>query len=139
MPSKCEMKNMDDKRHYLYEYAVVNYVPNLERGEFINIGLVMMCKRARWIKTGFAIDESRIRALFQGADLDVLKDQIVGFVRVAHADKKEGGPISELEPHERFRWLTAVRSTSLQTSRPHSGLTDDLDNTFKVLFEAMVL
>ena len=141
MPLKSEKKctvNKGSARH-LYEYAVVRYVPSIEREEFVNIGLIMMCKRARWIKVRFSVNEDRIRILSPALEADALKHQLEGFERVVAADTKEGGEIATLDAHERFRWLTAVRSASIQTSRPHAGLAKDLEATFDELFRALVL
>ena len=138
MPSKCETNCSDSKTKQLYEYSVVQYVPNIERGEFINIGLVMMCKRRRWLQVRFHIDCERLRALFGEVDCNILKAQISSFELIGKGDVANGGPIASFEAHERFRWLTAVRSASIQTSRPHAGLTDDLEMTFNSLFHSMV-
>lgn len=123
---------------HLYEYAVVRFMPSVERGEFVNIGLVMMCKRARWVMARFLVNEDRIRAFCPEADIDALRHQLEGFGRIASGDTRTGGPIATLEAHERFRWLTAVRSACLRTSRPHAGLTPDLDTTFANLFATLV-
>lgn len=120
----------------LFEYAVVRYLPRVEREEFINIGLVMMCKRRRWISVRFAVDPARISAFAPGADIESLHEQTAAFERVAIGCP---GPIGSLKPHERFRWLTAVRSACISTSRPHPGLTDNLDETFGSLFSSLVL
>ena len=122
----------------LYEYAVVRYVPRVEREEFVNIGLVMMCKRSRWIKVAFNIDSPRIKAFHTECDHDCLTAQTASFINIADG-RSDGGPIAALEPHERFRWLTAVRSASIQTSRPHPGKTDNLDSKFNELFSKLVL
>lgn len=119
----------------LFEYAIVRYVPRVEREEFINIGLVMMCKRRRWIRVRFHIDERRLEAFSPGTDIEALCGQLDSFRRVAEGCR---GAIGELETHERFRWLTAVRSACLSTSRPHPGLTPDLEGTFERLFEDLV-
>lgn len=134
MPSMPENSSSDNR--HLYEYAVVRFVPDVERGEFVNIGLVMMCKRRRWLKCAFHFDVSRIAALFPEADCEVLRAQAASFLAVAAGD---GSPIGSLEAHERFRWLTAVRSASLATSRPHPGHASDLDATFAALFARLVL
>lgn len=123
------------ERH-LFEYSVVRFLPRVEREEFINIGLVMMCKRRRWIRARISIDESRLKAFCPDADIDALRGQLDAFCRVADGCS---GAIGELDPHERFRWLTAVRSACLATSRPHPGLTPDLDATFDRLFGELVL
>lgn len=122
----------------LYEYAVIRFVPSIEREEFINIGLVMMCKRRRWIKVRFAIDTRRTEAFTSACDKECLNRQIDSFNRIVEG-QSGAGPIAGLEPHERFRWLTAVRSASIQTSRPHPGKTPDLDSTFETLFSHLVL
>lgn len=139
MPSKPETDYMDsEKPMHIYEYAVVRYVPHVERQEFINIGLILMCKRQGLVLTRFKIDPCRISALCPGTDVEILQQQITGFRRVASGDTDMGGAIAELPAHERFRWLTAVRSASLQTSRPHSGLSADLNDTFDRLFRDLV-
>lgn len=120
---------------YLYEYAVVRCVPRVEREEFINVGLVMMCKRHRWLCVRISLCESRLKALFPKCDTEAVREQLAGFERVAAGCP---GPIGELEVHERFRWLTAVRSASLTTSRPHPGVTDDLRETFDRLYSELV-
>ncbi|MDE6090414.1 MAG: DUF3037 domain-containing protein [Duncaniella sp.] len=119
----------------LFEYAVVRFLPRVEREEFINIGLVMMCKRRRWIRVKVDVDSPRLHAFAPCADLEALRSQLDAFCRVAAGCR---GAIGELEPHERFRWLTAVRSACLSTSRPHPGLTDDLDGTFARLYTDLV-
>lgn len=120
---------------HLYEYSIVRFLPRVEREEFVNIGLVMMCKRRRWIKVRFLVDEARLKCFCPGIDTEALSCQLEAFTKVAEGCR---GPIGELEPHERFRWLTAVRSACLSTSRPHPGLCDDLEKTFDHLFGEMV-
>lgn len=129
---------MDTSDMHLYEYALVRYMPSVERGEFVNIGLVMMCKRRKWIRTRFSVNESRIRALCGDADVKTVLEQTRGFERVA-AGTSDGGEIARLDAHERFRWLTAVRSASIRTSRPHPGLAADLEKTFDRLFDELVM
>lgn len=120
---------------WVYEYAVIRFCPAVEREEFLNIGLVMMCKKRRWLRSRATLDRERLRAMFPKADLDQLESQLKGFDRVASG---RPSPIGVLEPHERFRWLTAVRSACITTSRPHPGLTHDLDSTFERLYAELV-
>lgn len=120
-----------------YEYAVVRFVPSVEREEFINVGLVMMCKRRRWIRVRTGVNPARLDAFASGVDPMTLDAQLRGFERVARGEGA-GGPIATLEPHERFRWLTAVRSSCLSTSRPHPGLCTDPDQTFDRLYDSLV-
>lgn len=117
----------------LYEYAVIRYVPRVEREEFINIGLIMMCKRRRWLKCRLLIDEARIRALCPQADVDRLKHQAALFER---GDVPERG----LPVEETYRWLTAAKSAILQTSQSHPGIVSDdtLESTFERLVKELV-
>lgn len=121
---------------HLYEYAVVRYVPRVEREEFVNVGLVMMCKRCRWIRTAVKLSPERLLALFPETDIDILHEQLCAFSRIA-TDKLT--PLGELPVEERFRWLTAVRSACISTSRPHPGICDNLDETFEKLMAEQVL
>ncbi|MCH5219444.1 MAG: DUF3037 domain-containing protein [Muribaculaceae bacterium] len=139
MQSKSATNSSDKDVLHLYEYAVVRYIPSIERGERLNIGLIMMCKRLRWIRARFDINLERLSALYPSADIVPLNNQLTGFELVSNGDVRNGGVIAQLEPHERFRWLTAVRSACIQTSRPHAGLTHDLDKTFDNLFASLVL
>lgn len=120
---------------HLYEYAVVRFMPRVEREEFVNVGLVMMCKRRRWIRARIRLDESKALALFPLADLAAVTSQLEAFGRVAEGLELH---TASLEPHERFRWLTAVRSACITTSRPHPGICADLDDTFDHLFTELV-
>lgn len=120
---------------YLYEYSTVRYSPRVERGEFVNVGLVMMCKRRRWVKARVEVSDALLGAFSPGCDVEALRSQLRSFELVASG---EPGPIGSLEAHERFRWLTAVRSACITTSRPHPGLCTDLDATFDRLFVELV-
>lgn len=125
------------QEEHLYEYAVIRYVPRVEREEFINIGLVMMCKRRKWLKVSWQLDPVRLaafRALHTDAEIE---RQLQTFRLLAEGDRA-GGPMASLPVEERFRWLTAVKSASLQTSRPHPGKTADLDDTFDRLYAELV-
>ncbi len=127
---------MHDK--HLYEYAVVRYVPRVEREEFINVGLVMMCKRHRWLRIAIHPDFNKIAAFAPQHTPQEISNQLNGLVKVAEGHSS-GGTIGALDVTERFRWLAAVRSACIQTSRPHPGLCDNLDDTFERLFSELVL
>lgn len=123
---------------HLYEYAVVRYVPRVEREEFVNVGLVMMCKRQRWLRTRIEPDFRRIEALGAQHTPEELCRQLESFQRIAEG-RPDCGTIAALdEVTERFRWLSAVRSACIQTSRPHPGICSDLDATFERLFDELV-
>lgn len=126
---------MHDK--HLYEYAVIRYVPRVEREEFINVGLIMMCKRRRWLRVELWIDERKMAVHDCELTRDELAQQLSAFTLIGEG-QREGGSIASLEAEERFRWLTAVKSACVQTSRPHPGITDNLDATFAWLMEELV-
>ncbi|PHK27237.1 hypothetical protein VF13_41780 [Nostoc linckia z16] len=121
----------------LYEYAVIRVVPRVEREEFINVGLIVFCKRRRYIKMLYEINDARIKALFPELDADELLANLDSFERISRG-ARDGGPIAQMEIAERFRWLTAVRSSVIQTSRPHPGMCTDLELLTKKLFEKLV-
>lgn len=124
-----------DEMH-LYEYAVVRYMPRVEREEFINVGLVMMCKRRRWLRARIEFDPEKVRILSPATDTSAVRKQLDSFNLIAEGKEPN---TAALETHERFRWLTAVRSACITTSRPHPGLTPDLDATFDRIFTELVL
>ncbi len=121
-----------------YEYAVVRYVPRVEREEFINVGLAMMCKRRRWIKVGICIPEGKLCAICPDTDKALLQRQLQAFIDIAEG-RRGAGPVAQYPVEERFRWISAVKSSVIQTSRPHPGLCEDLDATFERLFQELVL
>ena len=123
---------------HLYEYAVIRVVPRVEREEFLNVGIILFCKRAKFIKMLYAIDQSKMQLFSSELDLEQLQLNIESFQKIAHR-AKNGGPIAQFELSERFRWLTALRSSAIQTSRPHPGFSTNLDKTVQRLFEEMVL
>lgn len=125
------------QEQHLYEYAVIRVVPRVEREEFINIGVILFCKRRRFIRMHYHLDNTRLEALWPELDIDALRKNLDSFQAIAHG-VKNAGPISVLEMPERFRWLTAVRSSVIQTSRPHPGLCTDLEHCTEKLFLELV-
>lgn len=123
---------------YLYEYAVIRYVPRVEREEFINVGLIMMCKRKRWLRVQLHLEPARLSLFDCAMSCEEIEHQLSSFTGIAQG-LDGAGPVATFEPEERFRWLTAVRSSCVQTSRPHCGLTADLDMTFDRLMKELVL
>ncbi len=106
---------------HAYEYALVRAVPRPERGEFMNVGAIVYCAPVRFLSCAVDVDRDRLRALDPALDLDVLDDAL----RALRQACEGTGPMSQSTPGQRFRWLTAPRSTILQTSPAHTGLTDD--------------
>lgn len=134
---------MDCPDCFLYEYAVVRYVPDVERGEFVNVGLIMMCKRRRWMRGVVRLNEKRLKALDPDVDLEQLK------VRLSLMERTDV-PDSSLPVEERYRWLTAVKSAIIQTSPSHPGIvmpdarsevespSEILESEFNRLFSILV-
>lgn len=123
---------------HLYDYAVLRVVPKVEREEFVNVGLMLLCKRQKYLRIAFQIPTEKITAFCTEFDLEQLECNLASFVKICEG-KAAGGPIATFEIEERFRWLTAVKSSSIQTSRPHSGFSSDLDETFEKLYAELVL
>ena len=128
---------MRDENH-LYEYAVIRYVPHIEREEFINVGLVMLCKRKKWLRVRLYIIQVKLDAFMCGDNRAVLEKQLQLFSAIGEGNPAFG-KLATMEPEERFRWLTAVKSSCIQTSRPHPGLSSNLDATFEHLFSELIL
>lgn len=121
----------------IYEYAVIRLVPKVEREEFFNIGLVMFSKKEKYIRVEFHICPKKFELMHSKLDYAEVQHNLESFRKIANGDK-DGGPIALLEIPERFRWLTAVRSAVIQTSRPHPGKSKDLEETFERLFGELV-
>ncbi|HCA06582.1 MULTISPECIES: DUF3037 domain-containing protein [Chryseobacterium] len=121
----------------IYEYAVIRLVPKVEREEFFNIGLVMFSKKEKFIRVEFHLCPDKFKLMHNKIDYDDIIQNLESFQKIANGDK-EGGPIALMDIPERFRWLTAVRSSVVQTSRPHPGKSKDLEKTFGKLFEELV-
>ena len=127
---------MHDK--HLYEYAVIRIVPQVEREEFINVGVVVYCKRPRFIGMQYQLDPKKLAAFCPELDVEQVQKNLDAFKAICSGAPK-GGPIAQLEAAERFRWLTATRSSVIQTSKTHPGFSEDLEMTLEKLFEDLVL
>lgn len=122
----------------IYEYAVLRLVPRVDREEFINVGVLLLCRKQKYASIKYHLDEKRCLALFPNIDLELIKNQIRLFDIICQG-KKEGGLIASQELHERFRWLTANRSSMLQCSPVHIGLTENASETLEQLFKDLVV
>ncbi len=122
---------------HLFEYALIRLVPRVEREEFVNVGVVVCCKRQNFIQCRIQLPAEKLLALDPDADLSLFKSYLSSFEKIC-AGTKMGNPIALQDAASRFRWLTAVRSSMLQTSRPHGGFTEDLEKTLDDLFQEYV-
>ncbi|KUG07810.1 DUF3037 domain-containing protein [Solirubrum puertoriconensis] len=123
---------------HLFEYAVLRVVPRVEREEFLNVGVILYCRAQGFLACRYEVPEARLRA-FVGAELDLadLDERLRSFERICRG-RKEGGPIGQLGVAERFRWLTATRSTIIQTSAVHPGMCADANAALDRLYTQLV-
>ncbi|MEE1885520.1 DUF3037 domain-containing protein [Pedobacter flavus] len=121
----------------IFEYAVIRFVPRVEREEFLNVGVVLFCAKQKFLSALVKVDEARISSFNQDSDIEELKRHLQSFNSIC-AGAKSGGPIASLDQASRFRWLTAARSTIIQTSKVHPGLTLDAQETLNQLFKEQV-
>ena len=118
------------QERHLYEYAVIRFVPKVEREEFINMGIVLFSKQAKYLKSLYTIDENKLKLFSSELDINCLKEGLQVFDKIC---------IANMDIPDRFRWLTAVKSSCIQVSRPHPGFSTDLDKTLERLFKELVL
>ena len=122
----------------LFEYAVIRVVPRVEREEFVNVGVILFCARLKFLQCICSVDQGRLLALSAKIDMDELKEHLHAFGNICRGDES-GGPIAQLDQASRFRWLSATRSTIVQTSKTHPGLSNDPQKTLDKLFNQLVL
>lgn len=123
---------------YLFEYAVVRVVPRVEREEFFNAGVILYCRSHQFLQVRIALPEARLCAFDSAVDADDLKKHLHAFEQIC-VGAAGAGPIANLDIAARFRWLTATRSTVVQTSRIHPGLCINPADTLAQLYAQLVL
>ncbi len=123
---------------HLYEYAVIRIVPQVEREEFFNVGVIVYCKKPRFIDMKYQLDLKKLAAFCPELDIAQVEKNLDAFKAIS-CGEKNAGPIAQLENAERFRWLTATRSSVIQTSKTHPGFSEDLEVTLQKLFEDLVV
>ena len=109
-----------------YSYAVIRVVPRVERGESINVGVVIFARTTGYLRASVELDTARLLALAPETDVPIIERHLRQFSAISEG-AAAGGPLAELPPSERFHWMTAPRSTVIQTSPVHMGVADDLD------------
>ena len=121
----------------VFEYAIVRIVPRVERGEFINAGVVLFCRTRRFLGARIDLDIARLTALAPDLDIAPIQEQLDHILLVCEGGAA-AGPIGLLPQSERFRWLVAPRSTIVQPSPVHSGICDDPQAALDRLMASMV-
>ena len=104
-----------------FDYATLRVVPRVEREEFVNAGVILFCLERRYLKCRIALDEERALALVPSLDVATIRQHLRAVELICNGDP-DGGPIAKLSQRERFHWLTAPRSTVLQTSPVRTGV-----------------
>ena len=120
----------------LFEYAIIRVVPRVEREEFLNVGVVLYCAKRKFLKAVYELNEERLK-VFADMDITEIDCYLNAFERICKGDT-ESSAIALLSVAERFRWLTATRSTILQTSKVHPGLCKDPEEMLQRIFRQLV-
>jgi hypothetical protein len=110
--------------HSVFQYAIVRVVPRVERGECLNVGVVLLCRPKRFLGARIHLDEDRLAAIAPDLEPELIRPHLNAIERIAAGDPA-AGPIARLGKAERFHWLVAPASTMIQPSEVHSGLCDD--------------
>ena len=124
------------KRHP-FDYAVVRVVPRVDRGEFLNAGVILFSSTAGFLDARIGCDRGRLKALAPALDVALVESYLEAIPKIC-AGQGEGGSIGSLPQRARFHWLVAPRSTIIQTSPVHSGVHHDLETALEGLFDKLV-
>jgi Protein of unknown function (DUF3037) len=120
-----------------YDYAIIRLVPRVERGELINVGVILSCPAAEFLEARIDLNPSRLLALDPSLDVDAARAHLDVIPRVCRGGP-EAGELGALPQRSRFHWLVSPRSTIIQMSPVHTGRTDDPEKTLQRLLETMV-
>jgi DUF3037 family protein len=120
-----------------YDYAIIRLMPRVDRGEVVNVGVILSCPDRDFLDARIELDLPRIKALDPGFDLDAARAHLEAIPRICRGGP-EAGALGELKARGRFHWLVAPRSTIIQMSPVHTGRTDDPAAALERLLEAMV-
>lgn len=123
-----------------FEYAVLRVVPRVERGEGVNVGVVVFCRTRDYLAARIdlgARQRSALAALSEEIDVDAIQAHLDEVSRIVDGDP-DGGPIAKLDPPERFRWVTSPSSTMIQPSEVHGGVTESPEESLDDLFDRLV-
>ena len=122
---------------HAFDYAVVRVVPRVERGEFVNAGVILFSRTARFLGARIELDSTRLTSMDSQIDCEVVRSYLDAIPRVC-AGGDDAGPIGALSQSERFHWLVSPRSTIIQTSPVHSGVHAHPHAALEHLFEKLV-
>jgi hypothetical protein len=120
-----------------YDYAIVRVVPRVERGEFVNAGIIVSCDIERILQARIELDENALLALHADVDMEFVRSTLASIPAIC-AGGDQAGPIGKLSARERFHWLVSPKSTIVQTSPVHTGQCRDLDAVLDHLMSKMI-
>lgn len=120
-----------------FDYAMLRVVPRVERQEFLNTGVIVLCRERRYLAAKVTIDEARLYALWPHLAIEAVRQHTDAVVRICNGDSS-AGPIATLSQSERFHWLTSPRSTIIQTSPVHTGICQDTEVLLDRLYAQMI-
>ena len=135
--SRSSQEGDQERERAAYAYAVIRLVPRVERGECLNVGVVLFCRARRFLGARTLLDEARLRAFAPGLDPETVAPHLEAIELVAAGDPA-GGPMARLPASERFGWLVAPTSTILQPGPVHGGASADPAATLARLFDKLV-
>jgi hypothetical protein len=122
---------------YSFDYAIVRIVPRVERGEFLNAGVILFCPTAAFLEARVELPRTRLLSMAPSIDCALIESHLGAIPRLCHGGP-DAGTIGELPQRARFHWLVAPRSTVIQMSPVHSGVDHDLRGALDRLFEKLV-
>jgi len=126
------------QENQLFEYAVIRVVPRVEREEFLNVGVILYSRKQNFLQALFKLDKMRLQAFSDKLDTGEVEEHLLAFERICNGGP-DSGPIGQLDMASRFRWLTATRSTVVQTSKVHPGFCSNPAEAIQKLFTQLVL
>jgi hypothetical protein len=126
------------QKKHLFEYAIIRVMPRVEREEFLNVGVILYCRDLNFLQAKFTLDTTKLLAFAPQLDMQEVEEHLQAICHICKGDA-QSGPIGKLALAERFRWLTAIRSTVVQTSRIHPGFCTNADEMLNRLYTEMVV
>jgi len=123
---------------YTFEYAIIRIVPKVEREEFFNVGVILFSKRKKFLGIKYYINPDKLKAFSPEVELTVFNDYLKAWELICDGEP-HGGRIGQMELSDRFRWLTACRSTIIQSSKTHPGLSENPESELEDIFKTHVL
>jgi len=123
--------------HCSYDYAIIRVVPKVEREEFVNVGVIVSCPARGFLEARIELDEGRLKTIDSTLDIESIRAHLAAFPAICIGGA-QAGPIGQLTQRERFHWLVAPRSTTIQTSPVHTGTCEDPTDLLEHLLDTMV-